>query len=249
MSSRFIDALTRAPRPIIMEVKIRNGSGQELIGSRAVREIVSTYESAGAPCISLVTGRWFGGSDALLHEVAALTHLPLLKKDFITSQQQIVAARDAGASAVLLTARILPRSLLRHLIEDSLREHITPFVEITSADELSGLQLDGCIVAVNNKDILSRERGAAVLGRSSSLLPAILNSAAYPASASGIGSPELAAGLLDSGFKALLIGTGLLVADDIEAWLADVDRYRRGSRVDGGPSEFPARSTEVPECH
>ena len=238
MSSRFINALRSAPRPIIMEIKRRSGDGQDLIGSRTVPEIVSAYEAAGAPCLSVVTGRWFGGSDALLREVAALTRLPLLKKDFITKQQQITQARDAGASAVLLTARILPRSLLQNLIEACLREQITPFVEIAGADELSGLRLAGCVVAVNNKDILSRERGAAVLDRSSSLLPAILASgAAYPASASGIDDPKVAAQLLDAGFRTLLIGTGLLLSGDIEAWLADVDRYRVTRQAMGGVSE------------
>jgi indole-3-glycerol phosphate synthase len=76
--SRFIDALTGARLPIIMEVKRSDGEGAELMGERTIAEIVSQYMAVGAPCISVVTGRWFGGNDAMLEEVARLTDLPLL---------------------------------------------------------------------------------------------------------------------------------------------------------------------------
>ena len=228
MPSSFIDALLNTPRPIIMEIKRRGAHGQDLLGGRPLSEVVATYEAAGAPCLSVVTGHWFGGSAALLHEIASLTRLPLLIKDFVTKEEQIIEARDAGASAVLLTARILPKSVLRHLVEASRRQGVTPFVEVACAEELEGLEFSGCVVAVNNKDILHRERGPAVIARSPALLPAILASGtSCPVSASGIDSPVLAARLLDAGFKALLIGTGLLMADDIGAWVAAVDRHRR----------------------
>ena len=227
--SCFIDALLGASRPIIMEVKRRDGHGQELVGPRRVRDIVEAYESAGAPCLSVVTGSWFGGCEALLREIAALTRLPLLKKDFVTKETHIAEARDAGASAVLLTARILPKSLLGRLIRVSLRHRVTPFVEVSQAEEIESLPLEGCVVAANNKDILRQERGAADVARSSALLPAIVGSgAACPASASGIDSPEVAARLLDAGFKALLIGTGLLRSNDIPAWVAAIDGHRQG---------------------
>jgi indole-3-glycerol phosphate synthase len=235
MPPSFIDSLLSAPLPIIMEIKRRDARGKELIGARLLPEIVAAYEAAGAPCLSVVTGPWFGGKTALLNEIAALTRLPLLKKDFITREEQIVEARDAGASAVLLTACLLPRSVLRNLVEVSIRQGLTPFIEVASATELDGLDslmLAGCVVAVNNKDILHRERGPARLGRSSALLPAILASGTKcPVSASGIDSPAQAARLLDAGFKGLLVGTALLMADDVAAWVTAVDRCRKRSEA------------------
>jgi indole-3-glycerol phosphate synthase len=75
-------------------------------------------------------------------------------------------------------------------------------------------------VAVNNKDIRKRERGPADFSRSLALLPAIRRLGAECAvSASGIHSAEVGAGLLDAGFDALLVGTGLLVAGDSGAWV------------------------------
>src|SRR5262249_46158353 len=136
MASRFIDTLLAARLPVIMEVKRRDGHGAELIGDRTIPEIVAEYTAAGAPCISVVTGRWFGGDDQMLVDVAALTDLPLLKKDFITRDQQIADAKRLGASAILLTAKILPKTALPKIIERTLAAGLTPFVEVVDEDEL-----------------------------------------------------------------------------------------------------------------
>jgi len=144
-----------------MEVKRQDGNGVELMGDRTIPEIVSDYVAAGAPCISVVTGRWFGGDDGMLEEVVKVTDLPILKKDFITRESQIVAAKEMGASAILLTARILPKSSFQKLIETILRQGLTPFVEVADHAELdSVVRPEECIVAINNKDIRNQERGA-----------------------------------------------------------------------------------------
>lgn len=231
MKQRFIDALLTAHRPLIMEIKLRSGNGTDLLQGRAVREVVADYEAAGAPCISVVTGRWFGGSDALLHEVAGLTNRPLLKKDFVTNNSQVGAAQDAGASAILLTARLLPRALLRQLIRSTLRRRLTPFIEFDNATDLEGLDTEGCVVAANNKDVLRRESGAAHFARGLELLPAIRRSGASRAvSASGIATPEIAASLVEAGFDALLIGTSLLACGDIADWADTFDQLRLTSK-------------------
>jgi len=154
MASAFIDALLNGRVPIIMEVKRSDGEGAELMGERTIAEIVEQYVAVGAPCISVVTGRWFGGNDDMLREVAALTDRPLLKKDFITREKQIAAAKDMGASAVLLTAKILPAKTFQHLIELALGHGLTPFVEVVDEAELGTvIHPEGCVIAVNNKDI------------------------------------------------------------------------------------------------
>jgi indole-3-glycerol phosphate synthase len=126
--SAFIDALLAGRLPIIMEVKRQDADGKALMGERTIPRIVSEYTAVGAPCISVVTGRWFGGNDEMLRQVAGLTDLPLLKKDFITREKQLVAAKEMGASAILLTARIMPKKPFQHLIELALEHVMTPFV-------------------------------------------------------------------------------------------------------------------------
>jgi indole-3-glycerol phosphate synthase len=228
MASVFADALLAGRVPIIMEVKRSDGEGAELIGDRTIAEIVEQYVAVGAPCISVVTGRWFGGDDDMLREVAGLTDLPLLKKDFITRERQIVAAREMGASAVLLTAKILPSKTFQHLIELALEHDLTPFVEVVDEAELDSVIHPGdCIIAVNNKDINTREREPGDLDTSRALLEATIRKGTpCPVSASAILDPRIAAELVDSGFKGLLIGTGLLRADSIRGWVEEFERDR-----------------------
>jgi indole-3-glycerol phosphate synthase len=239
MRSVFTEALLAGRLPIIMEVKRQDGEGAELMGERTIPEIVGQYTAAGAPCISVVTGRWFGGNDAMLEEVAGLTDLPLLKKDFITREKQIVAAKEMGASAILLTAKILPRKPFQHLIELALEHDLTPFVEVADHDELDSVIHPGdCIVAVNNKDIRTHEREPGDIDLSRSLLEATIQTGTLcPVSASAILDPRIGAELIDAGFKGLLIGTGLLRAESIQGWVDEFERHRselaQGSTVTG----------------
>jgi indole-3-glycerol phosphate synthase len=228
MTPTFLDALLRAPVPVITEVKLTDGTGADLLGARTVREVIEAYHDAGAPCMSVVTGRWFGGSSQLLPEVAALTDAPLLQKDFLTRESQLRQASELGASAVLLTAMLLPAAVLRDLIERALRLGLTPFVEVRDEEEIDAVSHGpDCVVAVNNKDIRSRERDRADLERSVALLPAVVGSGTRcPVSASGIHRPDVAAHLVNSGYAGLLVGTALLRASSPRAWFADFDRYR-----------------------
>jgi indole-3-glycerol phosphate synthase len=228
MPSAFIDALLAGRVPIIMEIKRSDGEGAELIGDRTVSEIVGQYLAAGAPCISVVTGRWFGGTDSMLEDVAGLTDKPLLKKDFITREKQIVAAKAMGASAVLLTAKILPSKTFQHLIEVAVGHGVTPFVEVVDEGELSSvIHPEDCVIAVNNKDINTREREPGDIDTSRSLLAATLQTGTRcPVSASAILDPRIAAELIDAGFKGLLIGTGLLRAPSIQGWVDEFERRR-----------------------
>lgn len=230
MSTDFAAALRRAPRPMIMEVKCRDADGRELLGGRTVAEVVAGYEAAGAPCVSVVTGRWFGGTERLLAEVASLTSLPLLRKDFVTSRGQLRRSRELGASAVLLTARLLAAGTLERLTGQALELGLTPFVEVAGVAEAAAVRYgEDCVVAVNNKDIATGERGAGDLARSPALLPAVRGTGTRCAvSASGIDGPRTAAGLLGAGFDGLLIGTGLLTAGSLTEWIEDFDRARVG---------------------
>lgn len=231
MSTPFTDALTTARLPVIMEIKPRHPDGSDLLAGRTVAGLVAEYEAAGAPCISVVTGRWFGGTPDLLREVAELTGRPLLRKDFVTRRDQIEQTRRLGASAVLLTAGLLPRSALRTLVDAALTAGLTPFVEVTSEAEIEAVpHAADCVVAVNNKDIKVRERDPADLGRSLRLLPAAVHSGAGAVvSASGIERPADAATLLDAGFTGLLVGTSLLRSTALSRWLDELDGHRHGA--------------------
>lgn len=86
---------------------------------------------------------------------------------------------------------------------------------------------DECVIAVNNKDIKTRERDRGDLARSFDLLPALHASGTpCPVSASAIDSPQTAARLLDAGYKGLLVGTALLRSGDPGEWLRTLENSR-----------------------
>lgn len=223
--SEFIRSLLAARRPLIMEIKRRDGHDDDLLGGRPIAEVLAGYEAAGAPCVSVVTGRWFGGTEAMLREVAENTDLPVLQKDFITRRTQVTRAKALGASAVLLTAGLLPRSSMGSLVDACLSAGLTPFVEVTDEAEIEAVPHAGeCVIAVNNKDIRTKERDAGDVGRSLRLLPALERSGTpCPVSASGIGGPAVAAELLDAGYAGLLMGTTLLRTRALDTYLTELD--------------------------
>lgn len=229
MNSRsFIDALATAARPVVMEIKRTDGNGADLFDGRDIAQIVDEYTQAGAPCLSVVTGHWFGGSPEMLRQVTSLTDLAVLRKDFITRRAQLTDTRVLGASAVLLTARLLPAIALRDLAEESLALGLTPFIEVSTAKQAESVPFAAeSVVAVTNKDIGDRERDQGDLRRGIQLLPTVsATGTRCPVSASGIGNPVHGAELLDAGFAGLLVGTGLLRAASVESWCAELDRLR-----------------------
>ena len=211
-----------------MEVKRQDANGVQLMGERTITELVAEYTAAGAPCISVVTGRWFGGDDQMLLDVAELTALPLLKKDFITRERQIATAKEMGASAILLTAQILPKTALPKLIESTLGHGLTPFVEVVDEDELGRvIHAEACVVAINNKDIRNQERDAGDIDVSRAMLePALRTGTPCPVSASAITDPKVGAELIAAGFKGLLIGTGLLRSGSVQSWVDQFEQHR-----------------------
>ena len=163
-------------------------------------------------------------SEQLLREVTARTDLPVLHKDFLTTTAHLDRARELGASAVLLTSALLAASTMNRLVDGALARNLTPFVEVRTRGEIDAVRNPAeCVIAVNNKEIKARERGSPDLGRSLALLPDLRRTGTpLPVSAGGVGSPAEAAGLLARGYRALLVGTALLRAPAISAWVAEL---------------------------
>ena len=218
---RFINALIGCrdadKLPIIAEIKASTPQCPDLLRQRSVGSIAKQYEMAGAACISIVTGKWFGGSTSLLEQVALETSLPILRKDFIVSCSAIDHSRKLGASAILLTKKLVTNNTLNRLVEYALSVDITPFVEVDSAEELTGLQLDKqAILAVCNRDIRTKETDDGDISKSLLLLEkARVTGVQAVVSASAISSANEARQLINAGFNGLLIGTAFLQAPDL----------------------------------
>jgi len=212
----FLEAIKKYDQitvPVIAEIKLRSGNGCDLLQSRSPENLARQYRKAGAQALSVVTGSWFGGNlDLLKRIVGCDTGLPVLRKDFICSRRTLDETREYGASAVLLTCKLLKSVQLNRLIEHALDVGLTPLVEVASKDELAELP-EGypIILASNNADIESREVVGPGISRSWGLFRTM--AAKKPSalvSAGKIYDAQTAADLLSQGFDALLMGTALM---------------------------------------
>ncbi|MGI9498997.1 MAG: hypothetical protein ACR2P3_03100, partial [Geminicoccaceae bacterium] len=213
MSPSFRTALEQARIPLIAEVKPFSPERGDLLRGRSVGDIAKAYADAGAVAISVTTGRWHEGKLDMLGEAAA-SGLPVLRKDFITTRQDLEKSQEAGAAAVLLTCRLLRVADLVALAGRALDAGLTPFVEAADEDELRALDMvpEGAVVAVNNRDIRTRETDKGGVDVSLALFQAARAVTKGPVvSASGLRSPAAASTAITCGYDAVLVGTALLL--------------------------------------
>ena len=172
-AASLLDALRRAvgaPIRVIAEVK-RASPSRGVI--RADADAVATalaYEAAGAAAVSVLTEPTrFGGSFDDLVAVAGAVAIPVLCKDFVTTEAHILAAAGCGAAGVLLIARAIPRGL-DHLVEAALAAGIEPLVEVHDDVDLArALATAARLIGVNHRDLatlhIDRSRGEGLLNR------------------------------------------------------------------------------------
>jgi indole-3-glycerol phosphate synthase len=228
-SSRLINSKEESSLPIIAEIKKKSASNNDLLRGRNYVNIAQTYQRHNVSCISVVTGKWFGGNNKMLENIAKHVTLPILRKDFIVSKTEIEKSKELGASAVLLTKKLLSNKHLLELIEYSLLLELSPFVEVDCKNDIKEISLPkGTILAINNKDILYREQSGCGYKRSLKLVDEIKTSTVETlVSASSINNISQAKLLIEAGFNGLLIGTSLLKAANLED---ELQQYHKAFR-------------------
>jgi indole-3-glycerol phosphate synthase len=140
---------------LIAEVKRRSPSEGSIREDLAPVERAAQYADAGASAISVLTdGPYFGGSLEDLGAVSAAVGVPTIRKDFILAEEQILEARVAGASAVLLIVRALTAGRLRELHQFAAQAGLDALVETHTEREV-GVALDAGagIIGVNSRDL------------------------------------------------------------------------------------------------
>ncbi len=180
------------------------------------------YAERGAACLSVVVEPdAFFGSYELLTACCEASGLPAIAKDFIVDPIQLVQARDAGASAVLLIAALHSARELEEYAGWARGLGLVPLVETTDPDDLAKVAMaeeSFEIVGVNNRDLRTFEVS---LERSLTLLP-LLPHGAIKVAESGIRRGADVALLLDAGFDAFLVGESLLLGESPGDLLAEM---------------------------
>ena len=200
-----------APR-IIAECKRRSPSRGILRADYDPAAHARAYEAAGAAAISVLTEpTFFDGALDHLRSVRSAVRIPLLRKDFIVSEYQLVEAFANGADALLLIASALDDRQLRELLERAHSLGLACLVEVHQTDEIKrAVDAGATIVGVNSRNLRTLSVDMQVLETAATLLPKSVTAVAE----SGIKSTADLTRLFAAGYGAFLVGERLITQPD-----------------------------------
>jgi indole-3-glycerol phosphate synthase len=189
---------------VIAECKRRSPSKGVIRADYDAVEIARGYAAAGAAAISVLTEpTFFDGSLDHLRAVGQAVETPLLRKDFIVSEYQLLEARANGADAVLLIVAALAPDALQHLAGRAAALGLDALVEVHSAEELAIATDAGAgIIGVNNRNLRTLD----VDVHASDALVARMPPGAVAVSESGLRTAGDLRRLTALGYHAFLIG-------------------------------------------
>lgn len=196
---------------IIAEYKRKSPSKGVINAYASVAEVSVGYMRAGASALSVLTDTpFFGGKNEDLTEARRFNFCPILRKDFVVSEYQVIEARSIGADAILLIAACLSKAELHQLAELAHSLGLEVLVEVHSVEELDLLSSHTDVVGVNNRNLKTFEVS---IQQSLDLLPH-LPSELVKISESGLRDPQNVATLRQAGFEGFLIGEHFMQAED-----------------------------------
>ena len=230
---RFVAVLGDPDRySVIAECKRRSPSRGVIRADYEPAAIAAGYAAAGAAAISVLTEpAFFDGALEHLGTVRRGVDVPLLQKDFIVSEYQLLEGRAAGADAALLIAAGLDDDTLRRLAAEAAGLGLAVLAEIHNRRELDRVLAAGAaVVGVNNRNL----RTLAVDLEASRTLVEAIPEGTVAVAESGLRAPADLQELRGAGYDAFLIGESLMSRPDPGAALARmlgaVEPLPRGAR-------------------
>ena len=218
----FEDALRRKVRAgqaaVIAEVKKASPSKGVLREHFVPAEIAASYEAGGAAALSVLTDeRFFQGSAAYLQQARAACGLPVLRKDFMVDEYQVVQARAIGADCILLIAACLDDAQMADLEAAAQALGMSVLVEVHDGAELDrALRLKTPLLGINNRNLRSFE---VTLQTTLDLLPRVPPDRLL-VTESGILAPADVQRMRGAGVQAFLVGEAFMRAADPGAALS-----------------------------
>lgn len=197
---------------VIAEIKKASPSKGVLREEFDPAAIAASYERGGAACLSVLTDAdFFAGSEAALEAARGACALPVIRKDFLIDEYQVLEARAIGADCVLLIAAALDDGAMSALYRRSVALGMDVLVEVHDADELErALVLEPMLLGINNRDLrtfdVSLDTTLGLLER----VPA----GTLVVTESGILGPEDVRRMRDADVHAFLVGEAFMRAAD-----------------------------------
>ncbi|GGD44181.1 indole-3-glycerol phosphate synthase TrpC [Muriicola marianensis] len=197
-------ALKNSKSGIIAEFKRRSPSLPKINQHSPVDQVASAYERAGACGMSVLTNtHFFGGTLEDLLLARAATSFPVLRKEFIIDEYQILEARAHGADVILLIAAILKPEQVRDFTRLAVDLGMEVLLEVHDEEELDRAFIPGIqMVGVNNRNLKTFEVNLETSKRIAPRIPAEV----VRISESGISRTDAIKELREHGFRGFLIG-------------------------------------------
>jgi len=195
---------------IIAEFKRKSPSKGYINKYASVENVSIGYMRAGASALSILTdSNFFGGSNDDLTEARKLNYCPILRKDFIIDEYQIIEAKSIGADAILLIAAILNKTSIRKLLSFASSLNLETIIEIHNANELNKLENidNNYILGVNNRNLKNFKTSIENSINIADLIPKNI----LTISESGIKTPHDIITLKKHNYKGFLIGEQFMI--------------------------------------
>ena len=212
---------------VIAEIKRRSPSAGAIATGIAAPDQALKYRTAGASALSVLTDeKYFGGTLADLTAVTAFFRstppaVPCLRKDFFVHPIQVLQARQAGASAILIIVRALTDAEMKTLHAAARAAGLDALFEIHNESDLARAVAQGAqIIGVNNRDLAIFKTDLALSER---LIPQFPGDV-IAVSESGIHTAADAHRVRAAGARAVLVGEALMKAPDPGALIASFRR-------------------------
>ncbi len=203
---------------IIAEFKRKSPSRGVINDKDTVEEVTTGYFRSGASALSVLTDHdYFGGSAHDLVRARELNPIPLLRKDFVIDEYQLVEARSLGADAILLIAAVLTPARTRELARTAHDLGLQVLLEVHSAEELGHLNEYVDMAGVNNRDLKTFQVDTELSLRLVHEIPDTF----VKVSESGISSAIVVKQLRSAGYQGFLIGENFMRAPDPVAAFSD----------------------------
>lgn len=192
---------------IIAEFKRKSPSKGIINGNATVEEVTRAYAQNGASAISVLTDeQFFGGSMGDLTAAATINKIPLLRKDFMIDEYQLLEAKAYGASLILLIAACLSPAQVKQLAVAAKKLGLEALLEIHNEAELEHICDEVDMVGVNNRNLktfeVSINTSLALINKIPKEKPAIAES--------GISEVNTIVTLRQAGFRGFLIGENFM---------------------------------------
>ncbi|QED36308.1 indole-3-glycerol phosphate synthase TrpC [Antarcticibacterium arcticum] len=211
-TTSLVKALQNSSSGIIAEHKRRSPSKAVINQDLNVGEVAFGYEQAGVCGMSVLTdGKYFGGSLEDLILARATVHMPLLRKEFIVDEYQLLEAKAHGADVILLIAAVLTRDEIKNLSQFAQSLDLEVLLEVHNQEELEKSIMPSLdMMGVNNRNLKTFEVSTQISKDLSEKIPADF----LKVSESGISSVDAIKDLQNYGYRGFLIGENFMKTED-----------------------------------